>query len=192
MTRLVTGLAVLALLALCAGCGQTATTGPSGPAVAVAWTPESGQLGGAYSASLTPTDSPSGVIALKVVHDGNVRTLATYRFRSLQRPGSVQVKTARHTIAVSWILPGSGTGQRRGRVSISRRLHTDGAAWSSGSVNPRSGLEEETIWEQEYARSWPEAGYSGMTIGSFEALVSDSIQYWHRTAYCLTLKVEAR
>jgi hypothetical protein len=184
--RLIAGLAVLMLAVLASGCGQS--TAVSGPAVEVAWEQGTG-FDGVWEATLTPRQAPRGVLALKVVQDGSVRTVAWYRFTALAGRGSVRVTASPHSIVVSSHLPGSGKGQRTMQLVIGPRMKDSGAAWSGSSVGP-SDLGEETIWEQERALGHPPTGNSGMTIGSFEALVRDSTQYPKRTAYCLTLEVE--
>jgi hypothetical protein len=182
--RLMAGLAVLVLAALAAACGQ------SGPAVTVAWAPDAG-TSGVYSGTLTPHGSPSGVIALKVVHDGGVKTIARYRFRALEGPGSARVTATGRAIDTSWSLPGSGAGPKAAHAAIPRRLRGSGASWSGSTVGPHEMGEEETVWSQERALGSPPSG-DGLVMGSFAALVRESVQYPRRTVYCLTLDVEAQ
>ena len=188
MKRLIAGLAVLVLAALASACGQASTV--SGPSVDVAWEQGAG-ADGFYSAALTPADGPSGVIALKVVHGGTVKTVARYRFSALQSSGSLQVQASGRSITATWKLPG-GAGPKVARLAIPERMRGSDSSWSGGTVSRGDGLGEQTIWEQERALGHPPSGSSSMTIGSFEALVRDSAQYSQRTAYCLTLTVEAR
>jgi hypothetical protein len=188
MKRLIAGLAVLVLAGLATACGQAA--GPSGPAVTVAWAPDSGQLDGVYSATLTPTASPSGLISLKVVRDGRVRTLASYRFRGMHSPGAVRIRLASRAVDASWTLPGSGAGKNGGHVAIPPWSQASAESESSGAVQP-DGIGEVIVWAHtHYDGSWPSA--SGQAANSFAALVSESVQDPRRTVYCLTLKVDAR
>jgi hypothetical protein len=182
--RLIAGLAVLVLAVLATGCGQPAP--PPGPAVDVAWQQGTG-FGGVWDATLTAQHDPHGVLALKVVHDGSARTVAWYRFDTLSSPGSVRVKASSHSIVVASRLPGTGKGQRTMQLVIGPRMRGSGAAWSGTSVGSND-LGEQTIWEQERALGHEPSG-DGMVIGSFDALVRDSVQFPQRTAYCLTLKV---
>ncbi len=188
MKRLIAGLAVLVLAVLASACGQSSAV--SGPSLDVAWDQGTG-AGGLYSAALTPADGPSGVIALKVVHDGTVRTVARCRFSPLRSTGSFQVQAEARSITATLKLPG-GVGPKVARLAILERMRGSDTAWSGSTISREGGLGEQTIWEQERALGHPPTGNSSMTIGSFEALVRDSIQYPKRTAYCLTLKVDAQ
>ena len=161
----------------------------------MAWTPDSGAVDGIYSASLTSHGSPRGFIALKVVHDGTVTTIARYRFTAFRGRGSLQVRASRRAIAVTWRFP--GRGQDVARLVIPPRMIANGAAWSGGSFDSSGSPGEVTVWEQERALGHAPGGPGGstsMTIGFFDALVSDSArpQYQHRTAYCITLDVGPR
>lgn len=188
MKRLIAGLAVLVLAALAAACGQAA--GPAGQGVTVTWAPDSGQLDGVYSATLAPTADPSGVIALKVVHDGRVRTLARYRFRGLHSPGAVRVRLASRAIVASWTLPGSGVGKDGGHVAIPPWSQASADSKSSGAVRP-DGIGEVILWAHtHYAGAWPSS--SGQSANSFAALVGESTRDPRRTVYCLTLSLDAQ
>jgi hypothetical protein len=183
--RLIAGLAVLVLAVLAAACATP--SGDSGPAMEVTWDQGTG-FDGLYSAAVNPSGGPSGVIALKVVHDGTVTTAARSRFPSLQGRGSVQVQATRRRITVRWSPAGGGSPQVL-RLAIPARLRGSDAAWSGSTLSRDDG--EQTIWEQERTLNGSPSG-DGMTIGSFAALVGDSVQYPRRTAYCLTLAVEAQ
>jgi hypothetical protein len=185
--RFLIGVVVLALAGALAACGGRGSAG--GPAVAVAWQPGSG-FDGLYVAALTPVKRPTGVAALKVVRNGAVETVGSYRFALLQGPGSVQVRSTQRSITATWRLPGHDPEVMR--LSIPRRMRGSDAAWSGGTVDPQGGWREETVWEQERALGHPPNGPSNMVIGDFDALVRESVQYAKRTAYCLTLRVDER
>ena len=188
MRRLIGGLALLVLAGTAAACGQTVATGP---AVAVSWTHGSDLPGDLYTARLSPSVNPSGFIAFRAVHDGTVKTIARCAFHALASPGSVRVKTAGRSILVAWTVPG-GTGPHVARFTIPKGQQNGGVSWSGGTVEPSSGSRTWTVWEEEYARSWPNAGYAGMTIGNFGALVFDSAHNPRRSAYCITIEVDPR
>jgi hypothetical protein len=157
--------------------------------VSVAWAPGNAVYG-VQSATLTPTGSPGGVIALKVVREGQVRTLAKYRFRALRGLGSVQLDVVRRAIDASWSLPGSGTGSDGQRVEMPRGSRAFDNATSGNLVEPGEDGEQ-TIWAQtRYVGAMPSGG--GLSMGSFDGLVSDSLQYPRRTIYCLTLRLDGK
>jgi hypothetical protein len=183
--RLGAALAVLVLVVLATACGTT--SGDSGPAAEVTWDQGTG-FGGLYSAAVTPSGGPSVVVALRVVHDGTVTTAARSRFPSLQGRGSIQVQATRRRITARWT-PTEGDSPQILRLAIPVRMRGSDAAWSGSTVSRDDG--EQTIWEQERTSTGSPSG-DGMTIGSFAALVRDSVQYPRRTAYCLTLAVEGR
>ena len=153
--RLITGLAVLVLGAVLAACGGAASS--SGPAVTVAWAPGSGPVYGVQTATLKPSGSPSGVIALKVVRDGQVSTLARYRFSSLQSSGTAQIAVARRAIDASWDLPGGWCGQDGARAQCSRWAH-------ERSTTPRAAAS----WGQARTASRP-SGHRPATSGPCRA-----------------------
>jgi len=187
MRRLIGGVALLVLAATAAACGHTVG---AGPALDVSWAPDSGQLSDLYTARLSPHSHPSGFISFRVVHDGAVKTLARCSFHALANPGSVRIRAAAHSILVAWTIPG-GSGARSARLMVPKGLQSGGgSSWSGGTFEPRKPNWTWTVWEEEYAPSWPGDEYSGMTIGDFSGLVYDSVHNPHRTAYCVVIKVD--
>jgi hypothetical protein len=166
-------------------------SGTDNPAVVVAWTPDSGPPSHVYTAALFPKGNPSGIIALKRVRNGHTQTLASYAFRTFQSPGSVTVKAGRGALRVTWSVPGTGSGKEGARVVFQRRSKELGDALGSITVGRGNMRSEQDIWALDrYVGASPRV--DSLTMASFAKLVSESVQYPRRTAYCLTLEVDAR
>lgn len=189
MKRLIAGLTVLVLAGSLAACGgQPATT--TGPAVTAKWGPEVDLSGSTvYSATLTPSASPGGVIAFKSVRDGRIRTFSAYRFTGFEGPGAAIVSVGRGAVDASWSLPGSGTWLKRGRALLPPGSQAFATGWSGGAIGQGQLDGEQILWAQErYVGATPSAGEMPMDLG---ALVEASREHPSRTSYCLTLELEA-
>ena len=189
MTRLIAGLAVLVLAAVLAACGQESAA-LTAPSVAARWGPAVDLSGGiVYSATLTPTGVPSGVIALKSVQDGRVRTLDSYRFTGLEGPGAALVSVGRHAIEASWSLPGSGIWLKRGRTLLPSGSKVFATGYSGATIRQGELEGERVLWAQErYVGTPPSAGEMPIELA---ALVESSRQHPERMSYCLTLELGA-
>jgi hypothetical protein len=187
--RLVAGLAVLVLAGFLAACGgQSATT--IRPAVTASWGPEVDlSRGTVYSATLTLSVSPAGVIAFKSVRAGRVRTFSAYRFTGFEGPGAAIVSVGRGAVDASWSLPGSGTWLKRSRALLPRGSKAFGTGWSGSTIEEGQFDGERILWAQErYVGAAPSAGEMPMEL---EALVEASRRHPSRTSYCLTLQLTA-
>ena len=188
MRRLIPCLVVLVLGVLAGACGQSDTT--AGPTVDASWAPEVLASPTVYAVTLSPSGSPSGVIAFKAVRDGRVETLSAYRFRGLEGPGVALVEVGRRVIEASWTLPGSGEWLERGRASLPPGSQPYLTAWSGATFGPDELDGERVLWVQE--RSAGASPTSGGTPMELAALVTASTQHPESTSYCLTLQLEGR
>ena len=188
MRRLIASLAVLVLAVLAGACGQSDTL--AGPAVSASWAPDVDDSPTVYSVMLTPSASPSGVIALKAIRNGRVETVSGYRFNDLEAPGVALVEVGPRVIEASWTLPGSGEWLARGRASLPPGSQPYLTAWSGERLGPGELEGERVLWTQErYTGVSPSSGSAPMELA---ALVSASTQHPQSTFCCLTLELEGR
>jgi len=174
---------VLAVLA--GGCGE-----PEGPGVSVAWEPVVTVIGTA-SATLTPQGAPGGVIALKLVRDGRVRTLARHRFQRLTAPGTARLEVGGRSIGVTWTLPGGGSGADGAEVLAPRGSKAFAAATSGRLFEPDEFDGEWVLWAQERCTG-PQPSSDSLPMGTLSSVVTGSRRQPRVTVYCLTLEVEAQ
>jgi hypothetical protein len=145
-----------------------------------------------YVFLLTPTGRPSGVVALRAIHDGHVRRLGYVRFTGMTGMGSVAVEVTPRGIVPFWTVPSTGSGSATGFVAFPARSVSDSTA-SAGFTATHSDLAEEqapqVFWTQD--RYIGHAPASGGTLcgGPLDAVVSASIETPGKTSYCLTITV---
>jgi hypothetical protein len=143
---------------------------------------------------LLPKGSPSGVVALKTVYDGSVKTLGSIRFTKLSGPGSVAVETSPRDIDVAWNVPTEqGSLTDRPVPWAAHSLDGGATAWGADQAigNVGYGMNQETdFWiVARYYVSVPSEGSD--VVGDFAFVVSESKQTPRKINYCLTLKVDA-
>lgn len=176
-------LAIVALL-LAAGCGG----GKEQPTVTVKKGPTLQFTGRqTYVFTLVPHLGPSGVIKLRWVRNGVVKTLAEFPFTHMKGTGSVAVEVSRHAIDVARETPPMGTSG--GPFALPAGLTALTTAWTGDKAyGPSGDTGEQVFWLQTYYRGEPAASGSVGT-GDFAALARASTQEPRKITYCLTLEV---
>ena len=183
------GLAASCLLA--ASCGSSPH--PAHPSVALKLAANvSFAHSDVYVFELLPTDSPSGIVAFKSVHDGHVKTLGSLRFQDMRQQGSVAVQCTSRTLDVAF--DADGIQSHGGPAVFPANTVAGGTAWTSSDVampdevDEGPGWKESDFWVQD--RWSPRQTSGGQPVGDFAGVVQDSRMMPADTSYCLTISVD--
>jgi hypothetical protein len=142
-----------------------------------------------YVFLLAPTGKPSGVVALKSVRDGRVRTIDHVRFTAMTGAGSVAVEVEGRRILAFWAIPSKETASAQRSETLPARSVSDMTAWGSLTATPEATDAEQAFWTQDrYNRPPPDTGGT-LCGGPFSAVVRASKETPAKTSYCLTIKL---
>jgi hypothetical protein len=182
------GFAVLLLASACGGSAASAVTAPSVTVKAGPVMEFPDQTVTVFT--LTPTGHPNGVVALKSVRDGHVRTFAALTFHGMNGSGLVGLRISPPGLAVGWGVQAEGSGLQPGSVSFPAHTVATGPAVLEGDVGPAS-LNEVAFWvEDRYQNAQP--SQTSTFSGSVDGLVRASLKSPSKTSYFLSLKVDGQ
>lgn len=187
-------LCALALLATLGACGksapQQATTAPS-LAVTVDLTI---QFKGhrTTTISLVPAGHPSGVVALKAVHDGHLVTVGSQRFSRLDDPGYLMVQVSARDIELGWNIPqGKQSAESSCRTLIPVGATLAGADYANDTLDSETEAGGQTVWD--LTLDVGKATTDGMGVSDASAAaVRQSKNFPTETAYCVTVDLDGR
>jgi hypothetical protein len=140
---------------------------------------------------LTPTGGPSGVVALKQVRDGSVRTLGHMRFKGMNDVGSVAVEVTGKSIVAFWRIPSDESASATRFALLPPRSTDAGRGWTDLTVSPGADLPEAVFWVQDRYIGRQPTSYEGSPVGAdLDSVVRESRRSPERVSFCLTLKVD--
>jgi hypothetical protein len=143
-----------------------------------------------YVFDLVPTASPSGIVALKSVHDGRATTLGSLRFRDMRRAGSVAVQCTSRTLEAAFAA--NGIQSHGGLAVFPANTVAGGTAWTASGVadapDAGPGWQESDFWV--VGRWSPQQTTGGQLVGDFSGVVADSRTTPADTSYCLTISID--
>ena len=142
---------------------------------------------------LLPTNAPSGEIAFKSLHDGQVKSFGSVHFEKMLNTGSLAVKTNEAGVAIAYDIDhfwheNGGLGKEI-PFSQGAELSMDEAR-----ANMMSGIQlkledgEKVLWNNSFFVG--ETPSSTMNCMSFDDIVKNSMAYPTRFSYVLTIKLE--
>lgn len=189
MRRLIACLAAGALLLSPSACGGRS----AGPSVAVSAGPQLQTEGHeVYVFLLTPTGTPSGVVALKVVRDGRVQTLGRIHFSAMNDVGSAAVEVEGRSIVGFWTIPSRESASAESTATLPAHSASAATAWAGLTAAPARLDAEQVFWTQDrYTGAQPAAGGT-LCGGPLADVVRASKETPAKTSYCLTIEVTAR
>jgi hypothetical protein len=138
---------------------------------------------------LVPRNGPSGLLALKSVHDGLVRTLGSLRFKKMSHVGSVAVQVGSRTIDVAWSVDGVQVSPAEGPIAFPSNTVASGTAWTGITVGPADFAGEVDFWTMgRYADQQP--AQDSDSVGGFDGVAAESLDRPTKTSYYLTIAVD--
>jgi len=137
--------------------------------------------------NLLPSGHPSGVVALKVVHDGHLATIGSQRFSKINDPGYLTVEVSARGIEMGWNIP-QGTRALQGNCAAA---FPAGASWAGAdygneTVDPGPSDTGGTVWNLTYDAAKTTTDGAGVSDAGAEA-VKESTKFPTETAYCVTV-----
>jgi hypothetical protein len=195
MTRLTALVGLGALLLLAASCGPSSPSvsvkivsyaGPPVPVITFSG-PGTSSRSEVWVFDVLPSGGPSGVLALKSVHDGRVKTWGTLRFHDLKRTGTAAVLVTGNSIETFF----SAGGSLADLASVVAEKTVGETAFTSTTLHsPVEAGHEEDFWLQN---RFPGQQSSSETLASgvdLSVVVSNSLQTPTMTSYCITVSVD--
>jgi hypothetical protein len=135
--------------------------------------------------TLTPSGLPSGVVALKTVHDGRVTTIGSQRFHRLNDTSYLAVQISSHDIELGWSIQDA-------RSSCSVEFPT-GSCWAGGSYGNFTMSPPETATAITLTRDVGKTSADGSAVNDVSVeSVAASKKYPTETAYCVTITLDRR
>jgi hypothetical protein len=184
LSVIVVTVAVLASLVACGGGEPTQSSASSSPSLAVNFD-LTVPVGTRHvtGITLTPSHHPSGVVALKTVHDGHLTTIGSQRFRKMNDTSFLVVQVSSRGVEMGWAIEGA-------RSSCGVAFPT-GSTWSGGGYGNDAlspGLTE-TAWF--LSRDVGKTSSSGAGVSDASAAsVAASKKFPTETAYCVTITLD--
>ncbi len=191
MRRLIVCCAILVCLLLASSCGSTGQpSSEQQPSVTVK-PPSLPESGAVTVFKLLPTGGPNGVLALKSVHYGTVKTLGSLHFRDMRKVGTVTIRVSSGKLDVTWNVDGQQISLRNGPVAFPPHTVASGIGWSNCTVGPAD--DETDFWALDRYFHHQPSQSSGPNIGgAFSIVVSESNLKPGRIFYCLTIAVTGK
>lgn len=146
-------------------------------------------LSSVWSFVLAPRGHPSGTLALELVRDGHVRTLARSRFSDLGAHGTVSVGQFPRDLTLLSDIPGRGAQPRQQPVALPGHIWVKATDASERTLSVAGEGGEQVIWLQRWgARTTPQG--ASEALGRLAAVVAASRRDPQALIYCLTLRVD--
>ena len=140
--------------------------------------------------NLLPSGHPSGIVALKTVHDGHLVTIGSQRFIRLDDVGYLTVQVSARDIELGWNIPQTAQATQ----SSCGTAFPDGSTWAGASygnetLGAATGDVDETVLELNVDVGKPTTDGSGVSDAS-AASVAKSKKFPTETAYCVTVTLD--
>ncbi len=136
---------------------------------------------------LLPSGHPSGVVALKAVHDGHLVTIGSQRFSGISDTGYLTVEVSARGIEMGWNIP-QGTRALQGNCAAAFPAGSSwaGADYGDETVDPGPSETGGTVWNLTYDTARTTADGAGVSDAG-AAAVKESTKFPTETAYCVTV-----
>lgn len=192
MRRLLICLCALVLLISLAACGRSGQQHSAATPSLTVNVDLTIQLRGhrVTTINLLPSGHPSGVVALKAVHDGRLVTIGSQHFSRLNDPAYLVVQVSARDIELGWNIPQAVQDAKSScAVTFPAGSTWAGAGYGNETLDaPTSGVEE-TVWELDVDVGKTTTDGSGVSDAS-AAAVAQSKEYPTQTAYCVTVTLD--
>ena len=192
MARLSICLCVLVVLISVGACGKaapqpTTTSGQPSLAVSVDLTVllKSHRV---TTINLLPSGHPSGVVALKTVHDGHLVTIGSQRFTKLDDPGYLTVEVTGRDVELGWNIP-QGTQSATSSCGTAFPAGSTLAGASYGNETLDAGSGDVDVWDLTVDAGKTTTDGAGLSDASV-ASVAESTKFPTETAYCVTVALD--
>jgi hypothetical protein len=140
--------------------------------------------------NLMPSGHPSGVVALKAVHNGRLVTIGSQHFSRLNDSAYLVVQVSARDIELGWNIPQAAQDAKSScAVAFLAGSTWAGADYGNETVDPETGDVGETVWDLTLDVGKTTTDGSGIS-GASAASVTESTKFPTETAYCVTVTVD--
>ncbi len=137
--------------------------------------------------NLLPSGHPSGVVALKAVHDGHLVTIGAQRFSRINDPGYLTIEVSARGIEMGWNIPqGARALQGNCAAAFPAGSSWAGAGYGNETVAPGPSDTGGTVWNLTYDTAKATTDGAGVSDAG-AAAVKESTKLPTETAYCVTV-----